>query len=195
MFNESEHPRNKAGEFTEKGGEGNVSKIEQAENIYNDEPKATEEPTTKKTPAENASVSKKKGKTKDEFFGEEFKGVKGEEAIETLLKEKRGHVKNAFERPEIGGIDLVWGDESGGLGHTIKRRNEQLEQRTGTTSGVDMVRKIPEIIEMGNFKLGAGDRPNFQYQDYLVIIKPAFDGEKVNWVLTAMEPQKPLPDK
>lgn len=131
-----------------------------------------------------------KNKSKDEFFGEEFKGFKGKDAIEKLIKEKRGHIKNAFERPEIGGIDLVWGDNTGGLGHTIMRRDEQLKAGTGTTSGIDIARKIPEIIEKGKFALGAGDRPNFTYNDYLVVVRPAFDGEKVNWVVTAMEPQK-----
>ena len=47
----------------------------------------------------------------------------------------------------------------------------------------------PEIISKGNFKLGAGDRPNFTHNDYLVIIRPAFDGEKINWIVSAMEPQ------
>ncbi|MDE6504864.1 MAG: hypothetical protein K2L42_03240 [Clostridia bacterium] len=146
--------------------------------------------TEYKKAREDILLEKRKNKNKDEFFGEEFKGFKGKDAIEKLLKEKRGHIKNAFERPEIGGIDLVWGDESGGLGHTIMRRDDQLQAGTGRTSGIDIARKIPEIIEKGKFSLGAGDRPNFTYNDYLVVVRPAFDGEKVNWVVTAMEPQK-----
>lgn len=55
------------------------------------------------------SVSGKK--SKDDFYGEEFKGVKGKEAIKKVIAEKRGHVKDAFTRKDIGGIDLVWGDE------------------------------------------------------------------------------------
>lgn len=137
----------------------------------------------------NLDENKSKGKNKAEFFGEEFKGYKGAAAIDKLLKEKRGHIKNAFERPEIGGIDLVWGDESGGLCHTVMRRDEQLKDGTGRTSGIDMARKIPEIIEKGDFTLGAGDRPNITYNDYLVIVKPTFDGEKIKWIVSAMEPQ------
>ena len=204
MFDENKHPRDKDGKFTngssasrenytqsvnnrikwakENGVElplnadGSVDDIKLQEIYENSAIK-------KMTPASKAS------KSKSEFYGIEFTGVKGAEAIEKLLKEKCGHVKNAFERPEIGGIDLVWGDDSGGLKHTILRRDEQLKQGTGRTSGIDITKKIPEIIEKGKFSLGAGDRPNFTYNDYLVVIKPAFDGERVNWVVTAMEPQ------
>lgn len=140
----------------------------------------------------NARSAAKNGKSQEEFFGEEFTGVKGSDAIEKLLKEKRGHVKNAFERPEIGGIDLVWGDDTGGLGHTIMRRNKQLAKGTGTTSGIDMARKIPEIMEKGTFSMGENGRPNITYHDFLVIVSPTFDGKKVNWVVSAMEPQKEI---
>lgn len=142
---------------------------------------------TKKTPAENASVSKKKGKTKDEFFGEEFKGVKGKEAIETLLKEKRGHVKNAFERSEIGGIDLIWGDESGGLQHTIIKRDKKLAKGEGTISGYDMVMKIPEIMQKGIVDNDDKGRINIDYDGYRVGILPTIHNNKVNWIVTAME--------
>ncbi len=173
MFDESKHPRDNNGKFTSSDGAGGTHEATEAE----------------KQNLKARGIADKKGKSKDEFFGEEFKGFKGKDAIEKLLKEKRGHIKNAFERPEIGGIDLVWGDESGGLGHTIMRRDDQLQAGTGRTSGIDIARKIPEIIEKGKFSLGAGDRPNFTYNDYLVVVRPAFDGEKVNWVVTTMEPQ------
>ncbi len=173
MFDESKHPRDNDGKFTSSDGAGGTHEATEAE----------------KQNLKARGIADKKGKSKDEFFGEEFKGFKGKDAIEKLLKEKRGHIKNAFERPEIGGIDLVWGDESGGLGHTIMRRDDQLQAGTGRTSGIDIARKIPEIIEKGKFSLGAGDRPNFTYNDYLVVVRPAFDGEKVNWVVTTMEPQ------
>ena len=54
---------------------------------------------------------KRKYPPKEEFYGEEFKGVKGKEAIKKVIAEKRGHVKDAFTRKDIGSIDLVWGDE------------------------------------------------------------------------------------
>lgn len=131
--------------------------------------------------------SQNKGKTKEEFFGEEFKGVKGAAAIDKLLQEKRGHVKNAFERPEIGGIDLVWGDENGGLLHTIQKRNKLFTKGVGTISGLEMVHKIPEIVENGKFNQDDKGRLNIDYQGYRVGIMPAFYQDRVNWIVTAME--------
>ena len=43
------------------------------------------------------------------LLGEEFKGYKGQEAVNKLLQEKRGHVKGAFHREDMGDIDLLWG--------------------------------------------------------------------------------------
>lgn len=137
--------------------------------------------------ADTVPKKESKRKSQEEFFGEEFKGVKGLEAIEKLLKEKRGHVKNAFERPEIGGIDLVWGDESGGLLHTILKRDKKLEQGKGTISGLDMVRKIPEIMKHGGVDKDSWGRINIDYGGYRVGILPAIFNNKVNWIVTAME--------
>ena len=59
----------------------------------------------------------------DKLYGEEFKGYKGQAAIDKLLKEQRGHVKGAFHRDDIGDIDLVWGSDTAGLQHIIKQRS------------------------------------------------------------------------
>ena len=61
----------------------------------------------------------------EELLGEEFKGVKGQEAIDKLVLEKKGHVKGAFHREDIGDIDLLWGSDSFGLRHIIKQREDQ----------------------------------------------------------------------
>ena len=129
----------------------------------------------------------KKAKSKEEFFGEEFKGYKGAGAIEKLLKEKRGHIKNAFERPELGGIDLIWGDDNGGLLHTIKQRDKKLAKGEGTISGYDMVMKIPKIIDKGNVDNDDKGRINIDYQGYRVGILPTIYNDKINWIVTAME--------
>ena len=128
-----------------------------------------------------------KGKNKEEFFGVEYKDLKGEKAIEKLLQEKQGHVKAAFYRKEIGDLDLVWGDENGGLAHVLKRRDEMKAKGTGTISGIDMVRKIPEIVELGDFVIDDLERIKFEYNGYRVGISPTFYGEKLNWIVTAME--------
>lgn len=157
--------------------------------------KLTEKSESKEKPKDRRKAAliqlqlfaKKKKKDKDEFFGTEYKGVKGADAIEKLLQEKQGHVKNAFERKEVGGIDLVWGDKDGGLLHTIMKRDRLLEQGKGNITGLDMVRKIPEIIEKGMFDIDEKDRPYVQFDNYKVSLRTKYDGEKINWIVTAME--------
>lgn len=167
MFNEKEHPRAKDGTFTDK---------ENLEQIYdtvhnNNAPKK----------------QKKEPKTKDEFFGVEYKGFKGKDAIDKLLKEKQGHVKGAFHRKEVGDIDLPWGDENGGIEHVIKRRDAMLAKGAGNISGIEMVKKIPDIIVNGDFNIDSLGRPGFIFNNCRVAIRPTYDGIKLNWVVSAME--------
>lgn len=65
---------------------------------------------------DNASkdhVSKEENEAnKKRIFGKEFTGVKETDAIKKLIEEKEGFVQNAFERDDIGGIDVVWGEIS-----------------------------------------------------------------------------------
>lgn len=129
----------------------------------------------------------KNNKSFEEFYGEEFVGYKGKAAVEKILTEKRGFVKDAFVRSEVGGIDLVWGDSKGGVEHVIKRRDKMFNNGTGTNTGLEMVKKIPDIIENGEFSIGYNDRPNFTYDGFVVVVKPTYDGKKLNWVLSAME--------
>lgn len=48
------------------------------------------------------------------FLQEEISGVKGQEAIQALMEKKKGFVKSAFHREDVGDIALFWGDEKGG---------------------------------------------------------------------------------
>ena len=135
----------------------------------------------------DAPSAKGKNKSKEDFFGIEFKGYKNEAAIDKLLVERKGYIKDAFYRAEVGGVDLVWGDESGGLAHTIKRRDAMFNCGVGSVSGVTMVKMIPRIINKGEFGIGKNERPYFKLDGFMVIIKPTYDGKKLNWVLSAME--------
>lgn len=174
IFDETKHPRDDEGKFTEK-------------NEFRQNAPYSEIVKQSEKWEDTLSKSKDKNRSVEDFFGEEFKGYKGRAAIEKLLTEKRGHVKNAFERSEVGSIDLVWGDDTGGIAHVIKRRNKMLENGAGKISGIEMAKKIPDIIENGVFAIGRNDRPIFKFEGYIVAIKPTYDGKKLNWVLSAME--------
>ncbi len=135
----------------------------------------------------------KQGKNKAEFFGVEYKGFKGADAVEKLLQEKQGHVKNAFERREVGGIDLVWGDKNGGLQHAIRKRDKMFAKGDGKITGLEMVRKIPEIMEKGEFGSDEIGRLKIEHGNYRVGINPTYFNDKVNWIVTAMEIKEEAP--
>lgn len=124
----------------------------------------------------------KEGKKSDnvsEFLGKEFTGVKGQEAVDLLMKEKQGHVKGAFTRKDIGDIDLVWGNESMGLAHIIKRRKE-MGQNLGK-----LLNSLSDIIEKGRLKDTSSGRFMIEYKGKKAVIEPKLYNEKVNFVLTA----------
>lgn len=119
------------------------------------------------------------------FYGPEFTGVKGQAAIDKLLKEKKGHVKGAFYRSDLGYIDLVWGNEHAGLCHIIERRTQQ------GINVSDFIADLAEVVEKGQYK---GKTPNntfeFWYNGKMVIISPEYKNNKVVFLLTAFKRQK-----
>ncbi len=153
------------------------AKREEAEKIYNSDPNTKD----------NEGIEDSKSPSIDDFFGEEFKGQKGKDAVEKLLKEKRGHIKAAFTRTEVGDIALVWGDKNGGLQHTILKRDRLRDQGIGQISGIDMAKKIPDIIENGVFNQDEKGRMNIDFNEYRVALKPEYFNHKINWIVTAME--------
>jgi hypothetical protein len=123
----------------------------------------------KKCTATKKMASRETPYSFDNLMGKEFKGVKGQAAVDLLLKEKQGHVKAAFYRDDIGEIDLFWGDGRSGLSHIVKRRKEE-----GANPAV-FLKNIANVIEkgqmFGNNKYP--DRINLAYKGKVAII--AFD--------------------
>ena len=124
-------------------------------------------------------LSKKRYPSKEGFYGEEFKGVKGKAAVDRLMKEKRGHVKGAFTRKDIGDIDLVWGNEGMGLAHIIKRRKET-KQPLGK-----LLSSLTEVIENGELKQDTDGRFVIRLKQKRAVIEPRFYEGKVKFLFTA----------
>lgn len=117
-------------EWKKKGGESKSESV--SDSSANDQQNSAEE-----TP-ESRNVSA--------LLGEEFKGVKAQDAVNKLLRKKQGHVKGAFHREDIGDIDLIWGDDTCGLQHIIKRREEQGINPKG------FVQDLAEVVEKGKYR-------------------------------------------
>lgn len=114
------------------------------------------------------------------LLGEEFKGYKGQKAIDKLLQEKHGHVKGAFHREDIGDIDLLWGNDYLGLQHIIKQRERQ------NINTVDFLSDIAEVIEKGDY-LKKNEKGNFEFlsKGKMAIIAPEYHGNRIIYLLTA----------
>lgn len=164
MWKEDEHPRAEDGKFT--NGSGEYRQNTDYGEILKDE-------------RDDGEVADK-GNDLEDILGEEFTNVKGQAAVELLLNKKRGHVKGAFHREDIGDIDLLWGNEFLGLQHILKRRQEQ---------GIDaenFVQNLAQAVEYGLFKK-RNDRGNFELQleRNVVVIAPEYHKNKITYVLTA----------
>lgn len=114
------------------------------------------------------------------LLGEEFKGYKGQDAVNKLLQEKRGHIKGAFHRDDMGDIDLLWGSDTVGLKHILQRREEQ------GINAEEFVSNLAEVVEKSEFKK-RNDRGNFEleHNGKVIIISPEYHGNKITYLLTS----------
>ena len=125
------------------------------------------------------------------LMGPEFKGVARSAAVRKLLKEQRGHVKDAFYRKEIGGIDLLWGNEDIGLAHIVRRRRDTCPELDVDAFVDDMA----TIIEDGAIYYNR-ETNNFEiwHNKKLVIITKQFFGHDIRLVITEC-PSRKMPKR
>lgn len=173
MFDESKHPREKDGKFTD--GNGTYDSRDDFSTLKKRVQSATED----KESEEDKDIT---GESIEDILGQEYKGVRGQAAVEKLLKEKQGHVKAAFHRDDIGDIDLVWGNDDCGLQHILKRRDEQ-----GIDTG-EFMKNLAEVVEKGNFRK-KNSRGNFEiiHEGKIAVISPELNGNKLTFLLTAFK--------
>jgi hypothetical protein len=119
------------------------------------------------------------------LLGPEYKDVKGQAAIDKLLEEKQGHVKGAFHRDDIGGVDLLWGDDAAGLQHIIKQRETQNIEIKAFFSN------LAEVVEKGKM-IGKNDKGRFEilHNGKIAVVSPELRSNKLVFLLTAYKTSK-----
>lgn len=124
-------------------------------------------------------VKEKKMLKIENFLGKEYTDVKGQAAIDLLMKEKQGFVREAFMRKDIGAIALIWGNDEMGLQHIIKRRKET-KQPLGK-----LLSSLTEVIEQG--EIIREDNGDFviRYKGKKAIIEPQLFNNKIQFLMTA----------
>lgn len=105
----------------------------------------------------------------------------GNQAIEEIMQ-THGEVKGAMERPKVGLIDFVWGEEG----------TEERKHKDGfgiakimLKHGKSAVDKIPEVIAKGKYEASPhGDRAYFLLNGYRAVVRLTWDGNKKTWLVT-----------
>ena len=128
---------------------------------------------------------------------DQFKG-KVKEAFDFLMKHKSGDLLGVFHRDGFGDIDLVWGDNGGGLAHIVQRH---VEEQNDFNSVEEVRDVIDDVIKNGKIVRENADKVNIDYNGYRVSIrKNVRDGqgnivENKNWVVTAFDRSTPKHEK
>ena len=116
----------------------------------------------------------------DKLMGVEYTGVKGQSAINKLLSEEQGHVKDAFYRDDVGFIDVFYGDKTAGLHHIVAERNKR------GTSGQKFAGELGAVIEKGVAFAGKNDqRMNIVYKGKIAVVAFELRGTETSALLTA----------
>ena len=116
----------------------------------------------------------------------QFKG-KAKEAIQFLLGMKEGEAVGALSHPEIGDIDLVWGEEGTsnsdgyGLAKLAKYHPEVLDN-------------LQEIINDMRVTKRSANRVQLESDTHQAAVRLTWDNKSKNWLLTAFEKKNSVSD-
>ncbi|MGI5066133.1 LPD1 domain-containing protein [Treponema putidum] len=111
----------------------------------------------------------------------EYKG-KGQEAVDFIVKQKGGQVRGAFNRPDIGDIDVVWGKITDKEKHTGYGLSHIIDKH-----GMDAARVIGEVIKYGKVVNPTQGRTSIQLGYWKVALKQQFNGNKKIWIVTSFK--------
>jgi len=101
------------------------------------------------------------------------------EAIAKLQEAKTGEVPRVWHHPELGWIDLIWGDKSGGLAHMIAKHVEA--QRDLKLE--DLGELIPKMRVVKN----DGRTARLESATHEAGVRLDYDGKTKRWLVTAYE--------
>lgn len=140
-------------------------------------------------PLKHETQTNKSETEKKRVFGVEYKGFYEKEAIEKLLKEKQGYIQNAFNRKDIGNIDVVYGKITDTKKHKGYGLVHILDKHPDITPDI-----INSIIKNGKLE-HTYNGYNLIYNNYIVGINKGYkeNGKYVttdNWIVTSFKKGK-----
>ncbi|HZT29729.1 MAG TPA: hypothetical protein VFA33_07600 [Bryobacteraceae bacterium] len=105
--------------------------------------------------------------------------AKPAEAIAHLLAARTGEVPRVWHHPELGWIDLIWGDERGGLAHIVSKHAEGQKD----LHLEDLADLIPRMRVVKN----DGRTARLESETHEAGVRLDYDGVKKRWLVTAYE--------
>lgn len=104
------------------------------------------------------------------------------EARDQLMQAQAGEAPGALFHPEVGPIDVVWGNEKGGLAHIAQKHPEVLQDLPQILEGMDIV---PERT--------SSNRIHLESPDHIAKVRLDYDGQAKRWLLTAYKKDRIAP--
>ncbi|UTY31703.1 hypothetical protein [Treponema putidum] len=109
----------------------------------------------------------------------EYRG-KGQEAVDFIVKQKGGQVRGAFNRSDIGDIDVVWGKITDKEKHTGYGLSHIIDKH-----GIEATKKIGEVVKDGQFLIDESNNRIFiENNGYHLGFRQQWDGKKKIWIVT-----------
>lgn len=96
------------------------------------------------------------------------------DARDRLMADKGGEAPGALWHPEVGPIDVKWGDAKAGLAKIIERHPEVLTD-------------LPALLDMMEVVKRSDNRIQLESRDHAAAVRLDWDGQAQTWLLTAFE--------
>jgi hypothetical protein len=97
-----------------------------------------------------------------------------------LMGDQGGEAVGALTHPDVGPIDVVWGNDKGGLAHILSKHPEVADDLPEHIARMEVVRRSDNRVRLESGTHAAGVRLDY-------------DGEAKRWLVTAYEREAPVP--
>ena len=117
----------------------------------------------------------------------EYKG-QGQKAVDFIAKNKGGQVKGAFNRSDIGDIDIVWGEVTDPVKHTGYGISHIIDKHGDDFKG------LGEAIQKGEIKEETDNNIRIEYGSFRVILRKHWNQKNKTWIVSGYERDKKKKD-
>lgn len=114
-----------------------------------------------------------------QVFGDEIVINDNDDAINVLFQNKKGFIRKAFHRKDIGDIALAWGENQIGISHIIDSRKKNKQPIR------PLLQDLKNVVEKGILERDENGDFIITLKTKVAIIRPYFDNDNLQFLLTA----------